>query len=603
MKKLLLSIAFVLAGLSSAWSQCVNSNCSTYVVQPITFTTFPTSGNSLVLGDDQMSSSIPIGFTFTFYCNAYTQAEVSSNGFMTFDLGTGNSACCSGLSIPSAASPNNFIAMFWNDLYPPGNGAITYTTIGTSPNQRFVLTFTNIPHCCNNGPALNSGQIVLYETTNVIEIYTALVTNDGSTCTEGIESSGGASGLAAPGRNSTLFTTTNDAYRFTNVTATPPSSITGITSACLNSAASFSASGDPSVLSYIWSLPPGWTGTSTTSVINATVGTAGNVSVAAVYTCGVSNPTILAFNTIPLPVVSIQTPTPSLICGGSTVAIIGRGAATYTLNPGANSSGPPFIMNPFSTTIYTLSGTDANGCVSNNAPTTTVYVNPSPTVVVSSGSICFGDSYAINASGAATYSYSSGFAIVTPTATGITNYTVIGVNTNGCIGQPAVSSVTVNPLPNVLASASSTTICRNESTNLSASGANSYTWSTGATTQSISVSPLVTTVYSVTGINSSNCAKTGTINIKVSLCTGVSEQGAVGTNFVSVFPNPSSGEFTLKAGAATDVQVFDIQGKLLLSIKAHEGSNKIDLGNYAAGEYILKASQNGNQQKIILIKE
>ncbi|HQQ94047.1 MAG TPA: T9SS type A sorting domain-containing protein [Bacteroidia bacterium] len=602
MKKILLTVFLVIAGLSSAWSQCVNSNCSTYVVQPITFTTFPSAGTGLPLGDDQMSGPINIGFTFTFYCNAYTQLDVSSNGFVTFILNTGNSACCSGLNIPTAGSPDNFIALFWNDLYPPGGGAITYTTLGTSPNQTFVLTYTNIPHCCGSSP-LNSGQIVLYEGTNVIDLYTSLVTNDGSTCTQGIENASGSAGVATPGRNSTLWTTTNTAYRFTNITATPPSTITGIGSACLNSSTSFTVSGDPSILSYVWTLPPGWTGTSTTSVMNASVGSTGAVSVSAVYTCGVSNPIALNFTTNPLPVVSIQSPTPSLICSNNTVALNASGALTYTLQPGNNTVGPPFIVMPAVSTVYTLSGTDANGCVSVNGPTAAVYVNMTPTLTVNNGATCLGTSYTIIPSGGTSYSISGGFFVVNPATSGVQNYTVIGTNSTGCISNPAICSVTVHALPNVLASATRTDICRNESTNLSASGASSYSWSTGVMGQTISVSPQVTTAYTVTGTDANNCTKQAVVNIHVSLCTGIGEVNGSEATFLSVYPNPSNGEFTIKSAGASDIKVYDIQGKLVLTAKAHEGDTKIDLSSYAAGEYLLKAVQNGQQQQIRLIKQ
>ncbi|HWY10712.1 MAG TPA: T9SS type A sorting domain-containing protein, partial [Bacteroidia bacterium] len=60
----------------------------------------------------------------------------------------------------------------------------------------------------------------------------------------------------------------------------------------------------------------------------------------------------------------------------------------------------------------------------------------------------------------------------------------------------------------------SATICNGQSANLTASGAASYTWSTGPTTASISVSPTTTTVYNVTGANG-NCidAKSSTVTV------------------------------------------------------------------------------------------
>ncbi len=603
MKKLIYIFLFSFACLGTIQSQCVNSTCSTYVAQPITFTTFPTSGTPLVLGDDQMSSAIPIGFTFQFYCNNYTQAEVSSNGFLTFNLGTFASGCCSGLTIPSSGAPDNYIAAFWNDLYPPGGGTITYTTIGTSPNQIFILTYSGIPHCCAFGPPLNSAQIVLYETTNVIEIHTGQLTNDGSTCTQGIENSTGTSGVASPSLNSTLNTLSNTAYRFTNVTATPPSSITGIASACQNTPVSFTVSGDPSVLSYIWTLPGGWTGTSTTSVMNATVGASGNISVSAVYSCGVSSPTTIVFNTLPLPLISLPSPTPNLICSGNPVTLNGSGAVNYTLEPGGNTNGPPFVVSPMVTTVYTLAGTDANGCVSNNNPTVMVTVNQTPTVTVNSGAVCLGESFTVTPSGATNYTLSSNFSVITPTQVGVITVTCVGTNSTGCISAPALCNVTVNALPNVLATSTRTDICRNESTSLNATGALTYSWNTGATTAGISVTPLSNTSYFVTGTDANNCSKMASINIKVSLCLGVNEDPLQQAKLVNVFPNPSKGEFTIKVLHSVKIEIQDIQGKLIQSLTLTQGEHKIDLSSFAAGEYILKANNQLQNQQVILIKE
>jgi hypothetical protein len=57
--------------------------------------------------------------------------------------------------------------------------------------------------------------------------------------------------------------------------------------------------------------------------------------------------------------------------------------------------------------------------------------------------------------------------------------------------------VKVNPIPDVIVNSPS--ICKGESATLTASGADIYTWSTGATDDSIVVSPVADTSYSVTG--------------------------------------------------------------------------------------------------------
>ena len=189
--------------------------CDTYTVASIPHTPLTTTGTNITLGDDQVSTAIPIGFNFNFFCNNYSNIYISSNGFATFN-GASGSGCCSGGTIPTADGVDNIISLFWNDLYPPAGGTINYYTTGIAPNRRFVINFNAINHCCSAG-ATNTGQIVLYETTNVIDLFLTNVTDDGSTHTAGIENSTGTRGFSPPGRNSGNWITANEAWRFTPV--------------------------------------------------------------------------------------------------------------------------------------------------------------------------------------------------------------------------------------------------------------------------------------------------------------------------------------------------------------------------------------------------
>ena len=66
----------------------------TYAISTIPFISQPAVANLVTLSDDAMSTALPIGFTFNFFGNAYTQFEISSNGFITFNLGANASGCC-----------------------------------------------------------------------------------------------------------------------------------------------------------------------------------------------------------------------------------------------------------------------------------------------------------------------------------------------------------------------------------------------------------------------------------------------------------------------------------------------------------------------------
>ncbi len=123
---------------------------------------------------------------------------------------------------------------------------------------------------------------------------------------------------------------------------------------------------------------------------------------------------------------------------------------------------------------------------------------PIPVVTVESPTICAGDSVTLIASGASTYRWSNGATgrsiTVSPALT--TTYGVTG-KTAGYVSDTAFAIVTVNPLPNVQINMPS--VCRGQTATLSASGADSYMWSNGATRDSIQVSPTSDTIYTVTG--------------------------------------------------------------------------------------------------------
>jgi gliding motility-associated-like protein len=185
---------------------------------PIAGTGTPiTYSPSCFSNDDCMSVPLNIGFPFEFFCTSYSQFEVSSNGFMTFELNTGNSGCCSGENIPvnTGFGPNNLIAFAWTDLNPDNCGDISYFTTGTTPNRRLVVNFNSVCYFGGTAPGV-SGQIILHETSNVIEIHTTNIPSSAfSTITQGIENAAGTVGYAVPGRNAANFSSGNDAWRFT----------------------------------------------------------------------------------------------------------------------------------------------------------------------------------------------------------------------------------------------------------------------------------------------------------------------------------------------------------------------------------------------------
>jgi hypothetical protein len=100
--------------------------------------------------------------------------------------------------------------------------------------------------------------------------------------------------------------------------------------------------------------------------------------------------------------------------------------------------------------------------------------------------------------------------VVSSTITATTVYTVNAAG-NNCV-YPQTLTVTVNPLPTLTITGTST-VCPGNSVLQTASGAVTYTWSTGAPTASTSMSPSSNTSYTVTGTDINSCVNSAVVTI------------------------------------------------------------------------------------------
>jgi hypothetical protein len=183
----------------------------------VTFPTYSTAaafntGTVISSSDDVTHGPFNIGFTFTFFGINYTQFYVGSNGWIGFSANqtTGYTAAY----IPNAGSPRNVIMADWEDLFP-GTTNIYYTTIGSAPNRKLVVSFNAVPHysCRSN---LHTFQFVLYETTNVIDInYQSKPLCGGNNATAGLVNIDNTNVVPVGGRNASAWSTTNNSVRFT----------------------------------------------------------------------------------------------------------------------------------------------------------------------------------------------------------------------------------------------------------------------------------------------------------------------------------------------------------------------------------------------------
>ncbi|WP_430814850.1 gliding motility-associated C-terminal domain-containing protein [Carboxylicivirga sp. RSCT41] len=187
---------------------------------------------------------------------------------------------------------------------------------------------------------------------------------------------------------------------------------------------------------------------------------------------------------------------------------------------------------PAATTTYTVTITNTTtGC--SDSDDVIVTVNPLPDVDAGlDQTICFGDpAVALSATtsvGGATYLWSTGETTqninVSPATTTVYTVTVRNPAT-GCEASDIVT-VNVNPLPDVDAGLDRTICFGDPAMTLTAAtsvGGATFLWSTGETTQSINVSPAVTTVYTVTVTNpATGCEATDNVTVNVNSLPDVS---------------------------------------------------------------------------------
>lgn len=247
--------------------------------------------------------------------------------------------------------------------------------------------------------------------------------------------------------------------------------------------------------------------------------------------------------------------------------------SSYAWSPAANLSSTNTAnttASPSSSTTYTLTVTDYNGC--SNSVQVPVTVQTAPAIPVTNATICSGDNATLTATpfdgGGGTFTWSG----ITPNPGNVNQITVSPTSTTtynvsyasgGCTGTGS-GTVTVNPTPTV--SVNSATICSGESTTLTATPSNttgtiSYLWSNGATTPSITVSPTSTTIYTVT-FTRNGCSATGSGTVTVNPSPTASVNNATICNgssaTLTAAVSPTGGTFAWTPGSFGNVNQITV---------------------------------------------
>jgi len=324
------------------------------------------------------------------------------------------------------------------------------------------------------------------------------------------------------------------------------------------------------------------------------------------------------------------------VCANTNSVIALSGTVTGAANTGTwttlNGTG---IFGTYSSTLntvstnYTVSSGDLSngsikfyltslgGCTSKNDSIVVTLALPPQITITQATNICSTNTTAIALSSTLTNAASgtwssSGTGVFfplnsTPNATyspsagdlSFPNFTLTYAAFNSCGGTAANAIYTVVPSPTVTASTNVPILCTGLglSATLTASGANTYSWSTSSTNTSIVVSPNTSTTYTVTGF-SNGCSNTYTITQAAAPCMGLEKNQ--GANMLRIYPNPNNGEFIIEANETIQLKLTDELGRLIKTISISD--KKAIIRDLSKGIYFINGNVNGKavNEKIIV---
>lgn len=252
--------------------------------------------------------------------------------------------------------------------------------------------------------------------------------------------------------------------------------------------------------------PPSSTGNTTTLIYTVVV-------TPTILSCPISK--TISITSIPLPQTPTVLPIPNLCTSSPPYTITANPPGGLFLNNSAVTSLGVIKTSVASSGIHTFIYTNAVGSCSSITSATFLVQSPSLSIAGNSTLFC-GQSTTLNASGADTYLWNntqSGFSlVVSPAYTSV--YSVVGTNTtNMCIKTQLFQVSVTSSL--VISVSGNSTVCRFQPTTLTATGAQTYTWSNYLTSSSIVVTPTSNVSYSLQAQDVFGCKASTTFSLKV----------------------------------------------------------------------------------------
>ncbi len=454
-----------------AVNTCLGTDKTICQGQPLTITDCNPSANivggltlnsptSIPLSDDIWSGLINIGFNFSFYGTSYSQCVIGSNGLISFNSSNANSYCpysfTTGTTLPNSSltSASNSIMLAYQDINPSGiTDAIQYQTIGTAPNRKFIVLYQSVDGFSCGSTACTYSGVVLYETTNVIEIF---IGNKGicsgwnnGLAYEGIQNSTGTNAVMVPGRNCSQWNVNQDGQRWTPTSSSNTNNYTNnqIPYIFINSALSNTT---------MWVNTLGQTFPYNNGVLNVNQTQAGPIGYYLSGTaCSNAIGSISDTTYVTLEIPTITTSMTPDICNtsvGTVTATPTSGTAPYSFIWPTLANQTTSVINNIPVGTYTVTMTTSLGCSVNSNITVTsssaIFTGNMTQVKCKNGSDGTVTATMTPVTGTLTYLWDDPLAQTTQTATGLSSgtYNCTITSSVGCNGNV---SITVSEIPEI----------------------------------------------------------------------------------------------------------------------------------------------------------
>ena len=262
----------------------------------------------------------------------------------------------------------------------------------------------------------------------------------------------------------------------------------------------------------------------------------------------------------------------TVICGNNGTTLTANGGTHYSWNTG--SAQRTITVNQPGTYIATVQ--TVYGCTANDTVEVVSFANP---VINGNTVFCSGGYTTLTATGGENYQWSTGATSASINVNTAGNYSVTASTSNGCSGSASVT-VIQNEASEVVVSGN-TVICSGIGTSLTASSGTDYLWSTGETTQSISVNNPGT--YSVTVTNSNGCSNSATQTVSL-----MEQPTILGNNHIcsgqsTTLSASGSGSYAWSNGASTSFITVNTPGNYTVTVTLPNGCSSSATVNVSVG--------------------